>query len=229
MISSTWRPLWAGFEHPCGYWHSHDTISGGTTYDWGGHYLDWVVSLIPDRVTSVIGTRQDRVWHDVTNADQERIQIRFAGGQEADFIHSDIAAVRKPKWYLLGTEGAIIGHWRDVTAYETDPVLYYHRHDIPATEMPAGLDALPAPPHRPGVCSGIGSAQAGALSVPPQSGRSLAHRGAPGRASRRFDAGGGHSGGRQEIRNERRHAGVAGCLKRSGGALWAMPILPGSA
>jgi predicted dehydrogenase len=124
-----------GFNHPCGYWHSHDLISGGTAYDWGAHYLDWVVSLVGERTTAVICTRQNRVWHDVTNADQERIQIRFAGGQEAEFLHSDIAAVRKPKWYLLGSEGAIIGHWRDVSTYEIDPVLYFHQHDIPATEM----------------------------------------------------------------------------------------------
>jgi hypothetical protein len=86
-----------GFNHPCGYWHSHEAISGGTAYDWGAHYLDWVVSLISHKVSEVISTRQNRVWHDVTNADQERIQIRFAGGQEAEFIHSDIAAVGKPK------------------------------------------------------------------------------------------------------------------------------------
>jgi predicted dehydrogenase len=124
-----------GFNHPCGYWHSHDAISGGTTYDWGAHYLDWVVSLMPDPVSTVVSTRHNRVWHDVTNADQERIQMRFAGGLEAEFIHSDIAAVRKPKWYLLGTKGAIVGHWRDVTSYETDPIVYFHEHDIPATEM----------------------------------------------------------------------------------------------
>ena len=124
-----------GFNHPCGYWHSHDRISGGTAYDWGAHYLDWLVSLVDQEVSAVISTRQNRVWHDITNADQERIQIRFAGGQEAEFIHSDIAAVRKPKWYLLGTEGAIVGHWLDLSTYEIDPVLYYHRHPIPATEM----------------------------------------------------------------------------------------------
>jgi predicted dehydrogenase len=124
-----------GFNHPCGYWHSHDEISGGTAYDWGAHYLDWLVSLIPHQVSAVICTRQNRVWHDVTNADQERIQVRFAGGQEGEFIHSDIAAVGKPKWYLLGTEGAIVGHWREVSSYEIDPVLYFHQHDIPATEM----------------------------------------------------------------------------------------------
>jgi predicted dehydrogenase len=124
-----------GFSHPCGYWHSHEDISGGMAYDWGAHYLDWIVDLIPDPPESVAAFRHNRVWHDVTNADQERIWIKFEGGKEAEFIHSDIAAVRKPKWYLLGTKGAIIGHWKDVTTYHIDPILYFHQHNIPATEM----------------------------------------------------------------------------------------------
>jgi predicted dehydrogenase len=128
-----------GFSHPCGYWHSDARVSGGTSYDWGAHYLDWIVALMPQEIKGVIGTRHERVWHDVTNADQERVQIRFAGGKEAEFIHSDIAAARKPKWYLLGSEGAIVGHWRDITSHEIDPVLYFRKHAIPATEMPPDL------------------------------------------------------------------------------------------
>lgn len=124
-----------GYHHPCGYWHSHAPVSGGTSYDWGAHYLDWIVGLLPQPVESVVGTRHKRVWHDVTNADQERIQIRFVDGVEAEFIHSDIAAVRKPKWYLLGTSGAIVGHWRDISAVSVDSLYYYAEDDIPATEM----------------------------------------------------------------------------------------------
>jgi hypothetical protein len=86
-------------------------------------------------VEAVVATRHKRVWQDVTNADQERIQVRFSGGKEAEFMHSDVAAARKPKWFLLGTEGAIVGHWRDVTSHEFDPDHYYQRYDIPATEM----------------------------------------------------------------------------------------------
>ena len=95
--------------------------------------------MVPDPVKTVVGTRHKRVWHDITNADQERIHVRFSGGQEAEFMHSDVAAFRKPKWYLLGTEGAIVGHWQDVCAFEIDPILYFHRRDIPATEMPPDL------------------------------------------------------------------------------------------
>ncbi len=127
------------FHHPCGYWHSHAPICGGTTYDWGAHYLDWIVGLMGTRIDSVQGMRHNRVWHDVTNADQERIFVRFADGREAEFIHSDIAAAPKPKWYLLGTEGAVVGHWRDVTSYLPHEVHYFETHEIPVTEMPPRL------------------------------------------------------------------------------------------
>ncbi len=101
-----------GYAHPCDYWHSHQPISGGVFYDWGSHYLDWILNLISDPVISVRGVEHKRVWHDVTNADQSSVYLRFAGGQEAEFLHSDIAAALKPKWYILGERGAIVGNWR---------------------------------------------------------------------------------------------------------------------
>ncbi len=101
------------FSHPCDYWHSHEPVSGGVFYDWGSHYLDWILGLMPGQVESVSGFAHKRVWHDVTNEDQARLLLRFEGGREAEFIHSDIAAALKPKWYILGTKGAIVGHWRD--------------------------------------------------------------------------------------------------------------------
>lgn len=104
-----------GYNHPCNYWHSHEAISGGVFYDWGSHYLDWILQLVPDAVESVRGIEHKRVWHDVTNADQASVYLRFTGGQEAVFMHSDIAAALKPKWYILGEQGAIVGDWR----YET--------------------------------------------------------------------------------------------------------------
>lgn len=104
-----------GYAHPCDYWHSHEPISGGVFYDWGSHYLDWILQLVPDRVVSVRGVAHKRVWHDVTNADQSSVYLHFASGQEAEFMHSDIAAIMKPKWYILGERGAIVGHWREET------------------------------------------------------------------------------------------------------------------
>jgi scyllo-inositol 2-dehydrogenase (NADP+) len=99
-------------SHPCDYWHSHEPISGGTIYDWGSHYFDWILQLIPDAVRSVSANAHKRVWHDVTNSDQVRVDLTFAGGAQATFLQSDIAAAAKPKWYVLGTRGAVVGEWQ---------------------------------------------------------------------------------------------------------------------
>ena len=102
-----------GYSHPCDYWHSHEPISGGTIYDWGSHYFDWILQLFSDAVRTVSAHAHKRVWHDVTNSDQVRVDLTFANGAEASFLQSDVASALKPKWYLLGTRGAVVGEWRD--------------------------------------------------------------------------------------------------------------------
>jgi scyllo-inositol 2-dehydrogenase (NADP+) len=101
-----------GHEHPCDFWHSHEPISGGTIYDWGSHYFDWILQLFPNSVRTVSAHAHKLVWHDVTNSDQVRVDLTFAGGAQASFLQSDIAAARKPKWYVLGTHGAVVGEWQ---------------------------------------------------------------------------------------------------------------------
>jgi predicted dehydrogenase len=101
-----------GFGHPCSYWHSHEPVSGGTVFDWGSHHFDWMLQLLPGDVVRVAATAHKRVWHDVTNADQVRVDLTFEGGEQATFLQSDVAAALKPKWYVLGTRGAIVGDWR---------------------------------------------------------------------------------------------------------------------
>jgi scyllo-inositol 2-dehydrogenase (NADP+) len=101
-----------GFSHPCSYWHSHAPVSGGMVFDWGSHYFDWILQLLPGQVVRVAAAAHKRVWYDVTNEDQVRVDLTFEGGEQATFLQSDVAAALKPKWYLLGTGGAIVGDWR---------------------------------------------------------------------------------------------------------------------
>jgi predicted dehydrogenase len=107
-----------GYGHPCNLWHSDEAVSGGAFYDWGAHLLDQVLDLVACgagadvAIEHVSAAEHKRRWHDVTNADHSRVTIRFADGAEAEFIHSDLAAALKPRWYILGTRGAIVGHWR---------------------------------------------------------------------------------------------------------------------
>ncbi len=101
-----------GYGHPCNLWHSDEAVSGGAFYDWGSHVIDQILDLVPTPVDYVTATSHKRRWFDVTNADHSRVTIRFVDGVEAEFIHSDLAAALKPRWYLLGTQGALVGHWR---------------------------------------------------------------------------------------------------------------------
>lgn len=101
-----------GHAHPCSYWHSEVTVSGGALFDWGSHVVDQLLQLMTGDVDYVTALNHKRVWHDVTNADHSRMTIVFDGGREATFIYSDLAAALKPRWYVLGTTGAVVGDWR---------------------------------------------------------------------------------------------------------------------
>lgn len=124
-----------GYEQPCDYWHSDADISGGLLYDWGAHYIDWMLNLVPSKTAKVMGTMHKRKWHSVSNADHVKSQIFFEGGQEANFIYSDIAAMSKPKWYILGSNGAIIGEWNKKTHIELDPTNFFVETSIAVTEI----------------------------------------------------------------------------------------------
>ncbi|MDP9102196.1 MAG: Gfo/Idh/MocA family oxidoreductase [Actinomycetota bacterium] len=128
-----------GYGHPCNFWHSDEAVSGGAIYDWGSHYLDWVLDLFPQEVAWVSATTHKRVWHDVTNADHSRVLVHFADGAEAEFTHSDLAAARKPKFYLLGTRGALVGDWRQERVVSRSAVGTLVEDTLAVSDAPAAL------------------------------------------------------------------------------------------
>jgi predicted dehydrogenase len=100
-----------GYSQPCTYWHSNAEVSGGAIFDWGSHFIDQILTVIPDTVSHVSGQNHKRVWMHATNADHAQVTITFDSGVQASFVNSDLAAARKPKFYVLGTKGAIVGDW----------------------------------------------------------------------------------------------------------------------
>lgn len=148
-----------GYSHPCNYWHSDEAVSGGAIYDWGSHYLDWVLDLFDLPVEWVSATTHKRVWHDVTNADHSRVLVHFAGGVEAEFTHSDLAAAPKPKFYVLGTQGAIVGDWRTERVISRSPIGTLSEDRLAPADSPAVL-RLSTP-------DGQGGTSETVLSVPP--------------------------------------------------------------
>lgn len=119
-----------GHAEPCHYWHSDAAVSGGAIFDWGSHYLDQILAVFPDRVSHVSGLNQKRRWMHATNADHAQVTVTFESGKQATFVNSDLAAARKPKFYVLGTEGAIVGEWNPVAepaVADLPAVLSIHR------------------------------------------------------------------------------------------------------
>lgn len=99
----------AGYGHPGHWWRSDKAISGGAFYDWGAHFLDWILNLMPGRkVVAVTGLFHKRVWHDVSNEDHVQAVLRFDNGAHADLSFSQISSVPMPRWRIQGTEGGIL-------------------------------------------------------------------------------------------------------------------------
>ncbi len=100
-----------GYGKPCSFWHSDKIISGGAIFDWGSHFIDQIMTLLPYPIDHISGLNQKRHWHHISNADHAQVVITYKDGKQAVFINSDLAAARKPKFHLLGTMGSLTGNW----------------------------------------------------------------------------------------------------------------------
>ncbi|MEM2905505.1 MAG: Gfo/Idh/MocA family oxidoreductase [Candidatus Bathyarchaeia archaeon] len=128
-----------GYAHPGYWWRSDKKVSGGAFYDWGAHLLDWVLNLIPGRVLGVNGYFHKCVWKDVTNEDQVEATLRFDSGAVVDVQISSIARAGKPRWRILGAEGALVDEgggkfhvFTGLQGYEARLEVKYQQSDWPA-------------------------------------------------------------------------------------------------
>ena len=132
-----------GYSQPCTYWHSDVAVSGGAIFDWGSHFLDQVMSVMPGDVDHVTAIHHKRHWHHVTNADHAQVTLTFADGRQSTFVNSDLAAARRPKFYVLGTQGAIVGDWdpaAEPAVADLPAILTLHRAD--GTRETIALDVV---------------------------------------------------------------------------------------
>ena len=132
-----------GYSEPCTYWHSNAEVSGGAIFDWGSHFIDQILGVISDDVAHVSGQNHKRVWMHATNADHAQVTMTFASGAQATFVNSDLAAARKPKFYVLGTTGAIVGEWdpaAEPAVADLPAVLTLHGND--GSRSVVALDAV---------------------------------------------------------------------------------------
>jgi predicted dehydrogenase len=84
-----------GFGRPGGWWRSDKKISGGALYDWGAHFVDWVLNLVPSKIENVTGFFYKLRWNNVTNEDHVEAIVRFKNGAGASIQQSSLARIGK--------------------------------------------------------------------------------------------------------------------------------------
>ena len=97
-----------GYSEPkADWWRSRKDVTGGALHDWGAHFTDWILQLMPHKIESVSGFFQKKIWLQSTIEDHAEATVRFEGGRLAHLEFSSIAAVGKQRFRILGTHGAI--------------------------------------------------------------------------------------------------------------------------
>jgi scyllo-inositol 2-dehydrogenase (NADP+) len=96
-----------GYHEPREWWRSYKEPSGGAFFDWGAHFVDWALQLMPHKIESISGDFKKLRHHHITNEDFSSAYVRFEGGRSATFETSNTTAIMKPAWRILGTKGGI--------------------------------------------------------------------------------------------------------------------------
>lgn len=121
-----------GFDRPRAWWRADKSISGSVLHDWGAHFVDWILHLVPRPVESVFGFAKSGVWPGATLENHGRAILRFDNGCSADLQISSICAAPRPKWRILGTRGSIVGEWDNTIQVKVD-----HQGHLASFALPA--------------------------------------------------------------------------------------------
>jgi predicted dehydrogenase len=112
-------------------WRITRALGGGTIYDFGPHWIDQVLDLVPSKVVQVFAEVRNLKWGDAD--DFFDIHMRFENGCRATASKCDVAYVSWPKWIVLGTEGSI-KHEQE-TLVRTPDRAYFELEGVPPVNL----------------------------------------------------------------------------------------------
>ena len=97
-----------GYGPQGNWWRADRKISGGAIYDWGAHFTDWILNIVPQPIDWVSGYQvKNSDWAHYTNEDHSEYTLRFKDGCLAHLTQSNLSMVGRPRWRILGEKGAI--------------------------------------------------------------------------------------------------------------------------
>ena len=97
-----------GYGEQGTWWRANRKISGGAIYDWGAHFTDWILNIVPEKIASVSGFQvKNPAWKKYDNEDHSEYTLRFHSGCTVTLTMSNLSMSPRPRWRVLGTKGAI--------------------------------------------------------------------------------------------------------------------------
>jgi scyllo-inositol 2-dehydrogenase (NADP+) len=88
-------------------WRAQPELVGTLLHDWGAHFVDQALQLVPGPVVSVCARKQN-AWPDVPIESYIGADLLFENGVLYRVEVSRIARLAKPHWYIVGDRGALI-------------------------------------------------------------------------------------------------------------------------
>lgn len=114
-------------------WRAVKAQSGGILYDWPAHFVDQALQLVPAEAESVFCEAKYRDTWPIDIGNYAKLLIRFANDVLYQIEIGNLAAIDKPRWYVLGDQGALIKYGldpqegpmnaRNIDAAEEDPAV----------------------------------------------------------------------------------------------------------
>ena len=115
-----WESFAGGYNQPKEWWRSYKEVSGGIIYDWGAHFVEWMLQVMTGEMNEISGYQVNEVWKKFTNEDEMEAVVRFKGNAVASHTASDIALAAKDMIRITGTTGAIVASHGSVDVYTKD-------------------------------------------------------------------------------------------------------------
>jgi predicted dehydrogenase len=115
-----WESFAGNYSEPREWWRSYKDISGGVIYDWGAHFVEWMLQAMPYEMDEINGYLVHEVWKKFTNEDEVEAVVRFRKHAVASHTASQIAMAGKDMIRITGTKGAIVATHNSVDVYTQD-------------------------------------------------------------------------------------------------------------
>lgn len=115
-----WESCHGWHGKPNAWWRSDKKISGGIIYDWGAHFMEWMLQCMPYEMTEIAGFAVNGHWG-FSNEDELDAMVRFGPNASARHLATSLAMFGRDPIRIQAEEGAIVWNWREVEVIQYSP------------------------------------------------------------------------------------------------------------